>query len=130
MDILIGIGLLLYGVGAAVYSVLNGFQLNLFYQIAASTVGSFFILFPNLKTLYSKVIGFIKNKSETKNETKHSLKTSLDCEEQGYDDFVVMHYLKHRATQLNSKEFLDAIKEINAILFASSCQPEEKKENV
>ena len=124
MDIFVGIAMLVYCIGGLAYGSLYGFDQRLMTQIGVSGVGSVLILF-------SYAANWIKNfklpqiKLPKKSEEKMN---DISIDEQSVTDFKCLHYLKHRAEEIESKEMLDLVIQLNTLLFNGCCKTEKKSE--
>ena len=124
MDIFVGIAMLVYCIGGLAYGSLYGFDQRLMTQIGVSGVGSVLILF-------SYAVNWIKNfklpqiKLPKKSEEKMN---DISIDEQSVTDFKCLHYLKHRAEEIESKEMLDLVIQLNTLLFNGCCKTEKKSE--
>lgn len=124
MDIFVGIAMLVYCIGGLAYGSLYGFDQRLMTQIGVSGVGSVLILF-------SYAANWIKNfklpqiKLPKKSEEKMN---DISIDEKSVTDFKCLHYLKHRAEEIESKEMLDLVIQLNTLLFNGCCKTEKKSE--
>ena len=124
MDIFVGIAMLVYCVGGLAYGSLYGFDQRLMTQIGVSGVGSVLILF-------SYAVNWIRNfklpqiKLPKKSEEKMN---DISIDEKSVTDFKCLHYLKHRAEEIESKEMLDLVIQLNTLLFNGCCKTEKKSE--
>jgi hypothetical protein len=124
MDIFVGIAMLVYCIGGLAYGSLYGFDQRLMTQIGVSGVGSVLILF-------SYAVNWIKNfklpqiKLPKKSEEKMN---DISIDEKSVTDFKCLHYLKHRAEEIESKEMLDLVIQLNTLLFNGCCKTEKKSE--
>ena len=93
-------------------------------QIGVSGVGSVLILF-------SYAVNWFKNfklpqiKLPKKSEEKMN---DISIDEKSVTDFKCLHYLKHRAEEIESKEMLDLVIQLNTLLFNGCCKTEKKSE--
>lgn len=124
MDIFVGITMLVYCIGGLAYGSLYGFDQRLMTQIGVSGVGSVLILFSyavnwikNFKLPQIKLPKFSKEKMN-----------DLPIDETSVVDFKCLHYLKHRAEEIESKEMLDLVIQLNTLLFNGCCKTEKKSE--
>ena len=124
MDIFVGIAMLVYCIGGLAYGSLYGFDQRLMTQIGVSGVGSVLILF-------SYAANWVKNfklpqiKLPKKSEEKMN---DISIDEKAVTDFKCLHYLKHRAEEIESKEMLDLVIQLNTLLFNGCCKTEKKSE--
>lgn len=124
MDIFVGIAMLVYCIGGLAYGSLYGFDQRLMTQIGVSGVGSVLILF-------SYAVNWFKNfklpqiKLPKKSEEKMN---DISIDEKSVTDFKCLHYLKHRAEEIESKEMLDLVIQLNTLLFNGCCKTEKKSE--
>ena len=124
MDIFVGIAMLVYCVGGLAYGSLYGFDQRLMTQIGVSGVGSVLILF-------SYAVNWIRNfklpqiKLPKKSEEKMN---DISIDEKSVTDFKCLHYLKHRAEEIESQELLDLVIQLNTLLFNGCCKTEKKSE--
>jgi hypothetical protein len=124
MDIFVGIAMLVYCIGGLAYGSFYGFDQRLMTQIGVSGVGSVLILF-------SYAVNWIKNfklpqiKLPKKSEEKMN---DISIDEKSVTDFKCLHYLKHRAEEIESKEMLDLVIQLNTLLFNGCCKTEKKSE--
>jgi len=52
----------------------------------------------------------------------------ISIDEKSVTDFKCLHYLKHRAEEIESKEMLDLVIQLNTLLFNGCCKTEKKSE--
>lgn len=130
MDALVGFLMLIYCIGGLVYGYLSGFEQRLILQIIVAGIGSVLIL-------SGYFVAWIKNfklptfrlRKNNPQETDEDMKDlPFDCDEKSVLDFKCLHYLKHRATETQSKEMMDLVVELNTLLFAGGCHEEKKNE--
>ena len=124
MDIIVGLLMLAYCVGGLAYGSMNGFDSRLMTQIGVSGVGSTLILF-------SYVMNWIKTfklpQIKLPSFSKKQNMNDLPIDETSVVDFKCLHYLKNRAEQIESKEMLDLVIQLNTLLFNGCCKQTEKK---
>ena len=124
MDIFVGIAMLVYCIGGLAYGSLYGFDQRLMTQIGVSGVGSVLILF-------SYAVNWIKNfklpQIKLPKLSKEKM-NDLPIDETSVVDFKCLHYLKHRAEEIESKEMLDLVIQLNTLLFNGCCKTEKKSE--
>ena len=124
MDIFVGIAMLVYCIGGLAYGSLYGFDQRLMTQIGVSGVGSVLILF-SYATNWIKNFKLPQIKLPKKSEEKMN---DISIDEQSVTDFKCLHYLKHRAEEIESKEMLDLVIQLNTLLFNGCCKTEKKSE--
>lgn len=129
MDLIIGLCLLIYCVGATVYTYFNGgdfSDLRLLLQLAVSGAGSIIILSP---ILWSKIKNIDFNIPDLPNiiPEKEKEMDLPECNDKVMMDTECLHYLKHRAKEIGSDEALQMVVKLNSLLFADTCKKEEKE---
>lgn len=121
MDVLIGVGMLLYFVGLIAYSFVTQdfeYSLKVYAQLAVSGGGAFYILVvQNFAKIKSWISSFKKEDSTLTLNDEYSLK-----------DFEALTYLKKRAVQINSTEAYKLVTELNNLLFKGDAPAEQNIE--
>lgn len=124
MDIFVGIAMLVYCIGGLAYGNLYGFESRLMTQIGVAGVGSVLILgeyvWSWIKTIKLPQIKLPKFSKEKMND--------LPIDDKSVTDFKCLHYLKHRAEEIESKEMLELVIQLNTLLFNGCCKTEKKSE--
>ena len=123
MDLAIGLVLLVYCVGASIYTYYSGgdfSDLRTLLQLVVSGLGSIIILAPILLGKIKDIkLHIIPDKEKTMDLPECDSKVMMDTE--------CLHYLKHRAKEIGSDEALQMVIKLNSILFADTCKKEEKQ---
>lgn len=118
MDMLIGVGMLLYFIGLIAYSLITQdfeYSLKVYAQLAVSGGGAFYILVAqNFSKIKAWIASFKKEDDTLKLNDEYSLK-----------DFEALTYLKKRALQIQSKEAYKLVTELNNLLFKGDAPVEE-----
>lgn len=125
MDILIGLGLLTYGVCLIAYSYVSAdfiFNTRSYFQLAVSLLGSAYLLSSCIKLGYIKTLISNALSKAGKEELTVDDKTvvpNIEINDGGYNvnDFNSISYLRQRALKLESNEALELIIKLNDILF-------------
>ncbi len=123
MDLIIGIGLLLYLIAGVAYGLTYTFYGKLIIQLVVCLVGSIFIL-----GRYG--LNYFNNK-QTKPEKEEDMELELpeDRDKNSLTDFKALHYLKERVIQIDCPEALELVVKLNTILFSQSdCEEGSKDE--
>lgn len=118
MNALIGLALILVSGGMAGYWQLVDKEvadIQYFVQMGISGVGGLYVLLTsiNFKSLFST------KKDKGKMIEATSIEQLLNSSNKDFLDFMCLSYLKGRAEQVNSKELLDNVVELNNLLFKS-----------
>jgi hypothetical protein len=133
MDIIIGIGLLIYFIGLWVYTAYSGgdfSELRTILQLSVSGIGSMIILLPilwgriknlSLPSIPNIIPDIIPDKEEQMDLPECGDKIKMDTE--------CLHYLKHRAAEIGSDEAMQMVIKLNTLLFADVCKEEKQDEN-
>lgn len=131
MDLVIGIVLLASFFGILIYSLITGdiTQTKILVQLLISGFGSILVLSP---VVIRYVKGLIKREDSPKpdKEKEREMDNNEDlfnCDSKTMRDFKALHYLKERAFELDSKEALDLVVQLNTILFSTECKDTEKE---
>ena len=124
MDIFVGIAMLVYCIGGLAYGNLYGFDQRLMTQIGVSGVGSLLIL---SEYIWSWVKTFKLPQMKLPKFSKEKM-NNLPIDDKSVTDFKCLHYLKHRAEEIESKEMLDLVIQLNTLLFNGCCKTEKKSE--
>ena len=124
MDIFVGIAMLVYCIGGLAYGNLYGFDQRLMTQIGVSGVGSLLIL---AEYIWSWVKTFKLPQIKLPKFSKEKM-NNLPIDDKSVTDFKCLHYLKHRAEEIESKEMLDLVIQLNTLLFNGCCKTEKKSE--
>ena len=108
MDILIGLGLLVWSCGLFVFKQFfsDGLTSQAMIQIAVATVGALVILGP-------KVFNLLINFEVPEKEEEVELDDNTD-----YEDFKALNYLKDRAKEIESQEAFDLVVKLNTLIFS------------
>lgn len=128
MDFIIGIGLLIVFVSIGGYNYFTDQSLDArtLIQLAISGAGSSLILAPagykKVKNLKIK----IPNINPEKEHEDFDMSDLPECDDKSLLDFKCLHYLKHRAEDLGSKEALDLVIKLNTLLFSEECEKEDE----
>ena len=130
MDALVGFLMLIYCIGGLVYGFFYGFEQRLILQIIVAGAGSIIILFGYFVAWVKnfKLPSFKLRKNNTQEIDEDMKDLPFDCDEKSALDFKCLHYLKHRATETQSKEMMDLVVQLNTLLFAGGCHEEKKNE--
>ena len=114
MDLLIGLGLLVYSVGTFVFKQFfsDGLTSQSIIQIAVAGIGSLIIILPKI---FSWVINFELPDSE---DTESDL-DDIELDDQAdFDDFKALNYLKDRSLQIGSEEAFELVVKLNTLIFS------------
>jgi len=118
MDVTVGLLMLVYCIGGLAYGNFYGFDQRLMLQIGVAGVGSVLIFAENifswLKNLKLPKIKLPKKEKEDMND--------LPIDDKSVTDFKCLHYLRHRAEEIESKEMLDIVIQLNTLLFNGCCK--------
>jgi len=118
MDVIVGLLMLVYCIGGLAYGNLYGFDQRLMTQIGVAGVGSILIFAENifswLKNLKLPKIKLPERNKEDMND--------LPIDDKSVTDFKCLHYLRHRAEEIESKEMLDIVIQLNTLLFNGCCK--------
>jgi len=112
MDILIGLGLLVWSCGLFVFKQFfsDGLTSQAMIQIAVATVGALVILGPKV---FNLLINFEIPEKEEEKEEEVELDDNTD-----YEDFKALNYLKDRAKEIESQEAFDLVVKLNTLIFS------------
>tara|TARA_Y100000389_G_scaffold150539_1_gene150110 strand:+ start:276 stop:626 length:351 start_codon:yes stop_codon:yes gene_type:complete len=110
MDILIGIGLLVWGAGLFIWQQFfsDGLTTQSILQIVVAIIGCLIILAPKV---FNLLMNFELPDTEKEDEIK--LDDQVD-----YEDFKALNYLKDRARQIESEEAFDLVVKLNTLIFS------------
>ena len=111
MDILVGLGLLIWSCGLLIFKQFfsDGLTTQSIVQIAVAGIGSLIILTP-------KLISWIMN-FELPDRDDDLDEIELD-DEHDYNDFKALNYLKDRSVQIGSQEAFDLVVKLNTLIFS------------
>lgn len=117
MDILIGLGLLLYSAGMFVFKQFfsDGLSSQSIIQIGVAGIGAIVILAPKLLSLVME----LKIPDNQEKEDDIEIDDAKD-----YQDFVSLNYLKDRAIELRSEEALELVIKLNTLIFSAKNETE------
>ena len=118
MDILVGLGLFIWCCGLFVFKQFfsDGLTSQSIVQIAVAGIGSLIILTP-------KLISWIMNfELPDKNDDLDEIE--LD-DQDDYNDFKALNYLKDRSLQIGSQEAFDLVVKLNTLIFSGDYKEEE-----
>ena len=118
MDVLVGLGLLIWSCGLFVFKQFfsDGLTSQSIVQIAVAGIGSLVILGPKA---FSFLMNFeLPDKDDDLDEIK------LD-DEHDYNDFKALNYLKDRSVQIGSQEAFDLVVKLNTLIFSGDYKEEE-----
>jgi len=127
MDLAIGLVLLIYCIGASLYTYFFGgdfSDLRTLLQLLVSGVGFMIILGP---IVLKKVKNIKLPKIPNIIPEKEKEMDLPDCDDQVIMDTECLHYLKHRAFEIGSEEAMQMVVKLNSILFSDTCKKEEKQ---
>tara|TARA_Y100000361_G_scaffold82394_1_gene72864 strand:+ start:60 stop:440 length:381 start_codon:yes stop_codon:yes gene_type:complete len=112
MDILVGLGLLIWSCGLFVFKQFfsDGLTTQSIVQIAVAGIGSLIILTP-------KLISWIMNFELPDRDDDDLDEIELD-DEHDYNDFKALNYLKDRSVQIGSQEAFDLVVKLNTLIFS------------
>ena len=118
MDVLVGLGLLIWSCGLFVFKQFfsDGLTSQSIVQIAVAGIGSLIILTPKLM---SWIMNFeLPDKNDDLDEIE------LD-DQDDYNDFKALNYLKDRSVQIGSQEAFDLVVKLNTLIFSGDYKEEE-----
>ena len=118
MDVLVGLGLLIWSCGLFVFKQFfsDGLTSQSIVQIAVAGIGSLIILTPKLM---SWIMNFeLPDKNDDLDEIE------LD-DQDDYNDFKALNYLKDRSLQIGSQEAFDLVVKLNTLIFSGDYKEEE-----
>jgi hypothetical protein len=112
MDLLIGLGLLVWGLGLFIWQQFfsDGLSSQSMIQIAVALVGAMVILTP-------KIINFFLNFEVPDKKPEEKDEIQID-DNTDYNDFKALNYLKDRAKEINSEEAFDLVVKLNTLIFS------------
>jgi|TARA_Y100000033_G_C2700117_1_gene88150 hypothetical protein len=135
MDALVGLIMLIYCLGGLAYGWFYGFEQRLVAQIVVAGVGSVLILsgyivawIKNFKLPTFKLPTFKLTKKDSPKAEEDMKNLPFNCDEKSILDFKCLHYLKHRASETNSKEMMELVVKLNGLLFSGGCGNEKKED--
>ena len=119
MDVLVGLGLLLWSCGLFVFKQFfsDGLTSQSIVQIAVAGIGSLVILSP-------KALSFLMNFELPDKDDNDLDDIELD-DQDDYNDFKALNYLKDRSVQIGSQEAFDLVVKLNTLIFSGDYKEEE-----
>ena len=119
MDVLVGLGLLIWSCGLFVFKQFfsDGLTSQSIVQIAVAGIGSLVILGP-------KAFSFLMNFELPDKDDDDLDEIELD-DEHDYNDFKALNYLKDRSVQIGSQEAFDLVVKLNTLIFSGDYKEEE-----
>ena len=114
MDLLIGLGLLVYSVGTFVFKQFfsDGLASQSIIQIAVAGIGSLIIILP-------KILSWVMNFELPDLEDTDSDLDDIELDDQvDFDDFKALNYLKDRSLQIGSEEAFELVVKLNTLIFS------------
>ena len=119
MDVLVGLGLLIWSCGLFVFKQFfsDGLTSQSIVQIAVAGIGSLIILGP-------KAFSFLMNFELPDKDDDDLDEIELD-DEHDYNDFKALNYLKDRSLQIGSQEAFDLVVKLNTLIFSGDYKEEE-----
>ena len=119
MDVLVGLGLLIWSCGLFVFKQFfsDGLTSQSMVQIAVAGIGSLVILGP-------KAFSFLMNFELPDKDDDDLDEIELD-DEHDYNDFKALNYLKDRSLQIGSQEAFDLVVKLNTLIFSGDYKEEE-----
>ena len=114
MDLLIGLGLLVYSVGTFVFKQFfsDGLTSQSIIQIAVAGIGSLIIILP-------KILSWVMNFELPDSEDTESDLDDIEPDDQvDFDDFKALNYLKDRSLQIGSEEAFELVVKLNTLIFS------------
>lgn len=119
MDVLVGLGLLIWSCGLFVFKQFfsDGLTSQSIVQIAVAGIGSLVILGP-------KAFSFLMNFELPDKDDDDLDEIELD-DENDYNDFKALNYLKDRSLQIGSQEAFDLVVKLNTLIFSGDYKEEE-----
>ena len=114
MDLLIGLGLLVYSVGTFVFKQFfsDGLTSQSIIQIAVAGIGSLIIILP-------KILSWVMNFELPHSEDTESDIDDIELDDQvDFDDFKALNYLKDRSLQIGSEEAFELVVKLNTLIFS------------
>jgi|TARA_B100000035_G_C20669790_1_gene409116 hypothetical protein len=119
MDVLVGLGLLIWSCGLFVFKQFfsDGLTSQSIVQIAVAGIGSLVILGP-------KAFSFLMNFELPDKDDDDLDEIELD-DEHDYNDFKALNYLKDRSLQIGSQEAFDLVVKLNTLIFSGDYKEEE-----
>ena len=119
MDVLVGLGLLIWSCGLFVFKQFfsDGLTSQSIVQIAVAGIGSLVILGP-------KAFSFLMNFELPDKDDNDLDDIELD-DQDDYNDFKALNYLKDRSVQIGSQEAFDLVVKLNTLIFSGDYKEEE-----
>lgn len=119
MDVLVGLGLLIWSCGLFVFKQFfsDGLTSQSIVQIAVAGIGSLVILGP-------KALSFLMNFELPDKDDNDLDDIELD-DQDDYNDFKALNYLKDRSVQIGSQEAFDLVVKLNTLIFSGDYKEEE-----
>ena len=119
MDVLVGLGLLIWSCGLFVFKQFfsDGLTSQSIVQIAVAGIGSLIILGP-------KAFSFLMNFELPDKDDNDLDDVELD-DQDDYNDFKALNYLKDRSVQIGSQEAFDLVVKLNTLIFSGDYKEEE-----
>ena len=119
MDVLVGLGLLIWSCGLFVFKQFfsDGLTSQSIVQIAVAGIGSLVILGP-------KAFSFLMNFELPDKDDNDLDDIELD-DQDDYNDFKALNYLKDRSLQIGSQEAFDLVVKLNTLIFSGDYKEEE-----
>ena len=119
MDVLVGLGLLIWSCGLFVFKQFfsDGLTSQSIVQIAVAGIGSLIILGP-------KALSFLMNFELPDKDDNDLDDIELD-DQDDYNDFKALNYLKDRSVQIGSQEAFDLVVKLNTLIFSGDYKEEE-----
>tara|TARA_R100000005_G_C4972163_1_gene184751 strand:+ start:286 stop:657 length:372 start_codon:yes stop_codon:yes gene_type:complete len=119
MDVLVGLGLLIWSCGLFVFKQFfsDGLTSQSIVQIAVAGIGSLVILGP-------KAFSFLMNFELPDKDDNDLDEIELD-DQDDYNDFKALNYLKDRSLQIGSQEAFDLVVKLNTLIFSGDYKEEE-----
>tara|TARA_Y100000592_G_scaffold51255_1_gene80994 strand:+ start:5317 stop:5688 length:372 start_codon:yes stop_codon:yes gene_type:complete len=119
MDVLVGLGLLIWSCGLFVFKQFfsDGLTSQSIVQIAVAGIGSLVILSP-------KALSFLMNFELPDKDDNDLDDIELD-DQDDYNDFKALNYLKDRSVQIGSQEAFDLVVKLNTLIFSGDYKEEE-----
>jgi|TARA_A100001201_G_scaffold50414_1_gene50167 hypothetical protein len=119
MDVLVGLGLLIWSCGLFVFKQFfsDGLTSQSIVQIAVAGIGSLVILGP-------KAFSFLMNFELPDKDDNDLDEIELD-DQDDYNDFKALNYLKDRSVQIGSQEAFDLVVKLNTLIFSGDYKEEE-----
>ena len=121
MDLLVGLVLLLWSCGLFIFKQFfsDGLTSQSIIQIAVAGIGSLIILAP-------KAMSFLMNfELPDRKDDDHDLDDIELDDQDDYNDFKALNYLKDRSLEMDSQEAFDLVVELNTLIFSGKFKDEE-----